>query len=89
MVRHRFVMPYTVFVLLLGCIYGLLEFQFEGNFSKYVQIATADPNVILLIFLPGLIYEAAFSMQTHLFQKLLLHMLIIGSLGLGLIVGKK
>ncbi|OQV13051.1 putative Sodium/hydrogen exchanger 7 [Hypsibius exemplaris] len=87
MVRDWFVMPYTVFVLLLGIIYGLMDEYIEmGNkespTSVYVSIAKVDANVLLLIFLPGLIYEAAFQMQTHLFKKLLPHMLIIGTAGL-------
>ena len=84
MIRDWFVMPYTVFVLLLGIIYGLFDRYIPGTTTTtYTGIAKIDANVLLLIFLPGLIYEAAFSMQTHLFKKLLPHMLIIGTVGFG------
>ncbi|GAU91560.1 hypothetical protein RvY_03788-2 [Ramazzottius varieornatus] len=83
LVRHYFVMPYTVFVLILGCIYGALASK-TATIQTFVRIASADPNIILLTFLPGLIYEAAFSMQTHLFKKLFFHIVLIGVLGMAI-----
>lgn len=80
--RHRFVLPYTVFLLILGFVYGALA-QVSCVIKVFTSIGQADPEVILLTFLPALIYEAAFCMQTHLFKKLFLHMAVIGTLGLG------
>ncbi|XP_055341076.1 sodium/hydrogen exchanger 10-like isoform X2 [Paramacrobiotus metropolitanus] len=81
--RHRFVLPYTVFVLLLGCIYGAAA-QPSCAIKIFSSIAQTDPNVILLIFLPALIYEAAFCMKTYLFKKLFWHIALIGTVGMAI-----
>lgn len=75
--------PYTVVVLLLGCVYGLIVRTNCARLSWFTLITDTKAEVFLLIFLPVLIYESAFTMQIYLFQKLLLHMLIVGSVGMG------
>jgi len=67
--------PYTVMLLLLGLGIGAAVRlgAFEGwgeSFSTAVRWAGhIDPHLILYVFLPTLIFEAAFAMDVHTFKK--------------------
>ncbi len=67
-------LPYTVLLMIFGLILGLLSRQgiFEGFHAMDEALHWAghiDPHVILFIFLPILIFEAAFAMDVHTFKK--------------------
>ena len=76
-------LPYTVSLLLIGLGLGaltrlgyfgewnLLLFNFDTSFmGKAIGWAGhIDPHLILYIFLPTLIFEAAFAMDVHTFKK--------------------
>lgn len=68
-------LPYTVTLLIIGLIIGMAVRLglFDGwgeTFSNAVQWAGhIDPHLILYIFLPTLIFEAAFAMDVHTFKK--------------------
>lgn len=76
-------LPYTVMLLLIGLIAGVLVRlgYFEqwhlgswtwdlGIVSKSVHwAANIDPHLLLYVFLPILIFEAAFAMDVHTFKK--------------------
>jgi len=66
--------PYSVALLIIGLAIGLGERVFsvdsENAFSQSIQlIADIDPHLILFIFLPTLIFESAFAIETHLFKR--------------------
>nr|MBC8343166.1 cation:proton antiporter [Bacteroidota bacterium] len=72
-------LPYTVLLMIFGIGLGLLvRFDIFENLhahfwhSLHGALAWAsaiDPHVILFIFLPILIFEAAFAMDVHTFKK--------------------
>ncbi len=76
-------LPYTVLLLLIGIVMGsfgrqdffhdLTLFNQTFDFSIIDQslnwAAHIDPHLILYIFLPILIFEAAFAMDVHVFKK--------------------
>jgi len=76
-------LPYTVSLLVIGLGLGALArlgwfgewnlvlFKFDTNFiSEAVGWAgQIDPHLILYVFLPTLIFEAAFAMDVHTFKK--------------------
>jgi len=76
-------LPYTVTLLLIGLILGALsrlgyfgEWHLGGVKLNATFISDAvnwagkiDPHLILYIFLPTLIFEAAFAMDVHTFKK--------------------
>ncbi len=70
-----FFLPYTVSLLIIGIILGILTRVgvFEGaleSIGKAIQWAgNINPHLILFIFLPTLIFEAAFAMDVHTFKK--------------------
>lgn len=76
--RHFFsnsFLPYTVLLLIIGLGIGFLSRLgiFEHSFHTLdVSIKWAgeiDPHLILFVFLPTLIFEAAFAMDVHTFKK--------------------
>jgi len=76
-------LPYTVLLLLIGIIMGIFGRQdFFHDLTLFNQTfdfsiidksinwaAHIDPHLILYIFLPILIFEAAFAMDVHVFKK--------------------
>ena len=79
----RYVMlPYTVVCLVVGCLWGVISRTWI-QVTPLTILSETDPEVFLLVFMPILIYESAFCMQTHLFKKLTVHMLLIGIVGMG------
>jgi len=67
--------PYTVALLIIGLTFGLMDRAgiFQGNFSfigETLSLASSiNPHLILFLFLPALIFEAAFAMDVHLFKR--------------------
>ena len=76
-------LPYTVSLLVIGLILGALSrLGYFGEWhiiglklnASFISEAVGwaghiDPHLILYIFLPTLIFEAAFAMDTHTFKK--------------------
>ncbi len=68
-------LPYTVSLLIIGIILGILvRMGIFGHslasMSEAVKWAgNIDPHLILYVFLPTLIFEAAFAMDVHTFKK--------------------
>lgn len=72
-VRTRF--PYTIAMLLVGIVTGLLLEQIpaeRGAVSALRFVAegsTLSPELIVFVFLPVLIFESAFSLEVHGFRR--------------------
>jgi NhaP-type Na+/H+ or K+/H+ antiporter len=76
-------LPYTVTLLIIGMIigiidrFGLLQIWSIGSFSLDVKFLSQsvewagniDPHIILYVFLPTLLFEAAFALDVHTFKK--------------------
>jgi len=76
-------LPFTVSLLIIGLLLGvlsrlgyfgewnILSLKLDASFiSEAVNWAShIDPHLILYIFLPTLIFEAAFAMDVHTFKK--------------------
>ena len=66
--------PYTVLLLIIGLILGVIDrFEWVNNL-KFVTNAIfwaghIKPEIILYVFLPTLIFEAAFDLDVHTFKK--------------------
>lgn len=72
----RTVLPYTVGLFAFGLVVGLLErlgvygdgsiFQDAVEFAGHI-----DPDLVLYLFLPILIFDAAYELDAHIFRKTL------------------
>jgi len=76
-------LPFTVVLLLIGLLLGILGrldylsvydikgvmFDFSFMDRSIDWAANIDPHLLLYVFLPILIFEAAFAMDVHVFKK--------------------
>lgn len=75
-------LPYTVVLLVLGVLFGLLSGRYEAV-HLYARVVETDPHLILHIFLPVLIFESAFAMEVHTFLKTFVQVILLAIPGLG------
>lgn len=71
--------PFTALLLIIGIILGILTrtgaFDHWGSLdvsfiaNSFHAAANIDPHMLLFVFLPILIFEAAFAMDLHTFKK--------------------
>lgn len=66
--------PYTVGLFAIGLIAGILNragvFQNTSQLSQALDsVANINPDLILYIFLPILIFDAAYELNLHIFKK--------------------
>ncbi|XP_033751585.1 sodium/hydrogen exchanger 10-like isoform X2 [Pecten maximus] len=76
-------MPYTVVLLVLGVLFGLLSGQ-NKSIHEYASVVNIDPHLLLNIFLPVLIFESAFAMEVHTFLKTFIQVVLLAIPGLAL-----
>ena len=74
-------LPYTVMLLILGAMVGLMS-TYLPSVSDYTTLASMDPHTILHVFLPILIFESAFAMEVHTFMRCFLQIIILAIPGL-------
>lgn len=72
----RTVLPYTVGLFAFGLLIGLLDrggvFADGSIFKASIDFAgNIDPDLILYLFLPVLIFDAAYELDVHIFRKTL------------------
>lgn len=76
-------LPYTVILIVLGMLLGGLPSWSPMAFTNdYLQIARLDPHLMLIIFLPTLIFESAFALDVHTFKKMIGQTIVLAGPGL-------
>ena len=79
--------PYTVSLFAIGIVIGLLDrfgvFPETGFLKSAVDFAgNMDPDLILFIFLPILIFDGAYELDLHVFRKSLLNSTLLAGPGM-------
>lgn len=79
--------PYTVILFGVGIVFGVLSRYGIFDSTKFLnegikEVADLDPDFILYVFLPILIFDAAYEMNLHIFKKTLLNATILAGPGL-------
>lgn len=74
--------PYTVVLLILGSILGVVASNVPLVEEHTRDVAHMDPHVLLQIFLPILIFESAFAMDVHTFMRSFSQVCILALFGL-------
>ena len=83
-----FTSPYSVVLLIVGLGLGLysrtahMQAHLPELSHAFTSLAKVDPHLILLLFLPILIFESAFAMETHLFKRMFSQIAILAVPGL-------
>ena len=80
-------LPYTVSLFAFGLLIGILERTGVFEYSKVItnglsMISDMNPDFILYVFLPILVFDAAYEMNLHVFKKTLLNASILAGPGL-------
>lgn len=79
-------LPYTVVLLLGGILIGTAarhDLFGHGSFDHVLSLVGGiDPHLILYLFLPTLIFESAYTMEAHLFFRILPQIVILAVFGL-------
>lgn len=55
-------------VFVMGCALGLLS-AIRDEVTQYTLMAEIDPHLMLHIFLPVLVFDSAYALETHTFLK--------------------
>ncbi|KAL8157683.1 sodium/hydrogen exchanger 8-like isoform X2 [Apium graveolens] len=77
--------PYTVALLILGIALGSIEYGTKHHLGKIgdgIRLwANIDPDLLLAVFLPGLLFESSFTMEVHQIKKCMVQMLLLAGPG--------
>ncbi|KAK1387163.1 Salt overly sensitive 1 [Heracleum sosnowskyi] len=77
--------PYTVALLILGVALGSIEYGTHHHLGKIgdgIRLwANIDPDLLLAVFLPGLLFESSFSMEVHQIKRCMVQMLLLAGPG--------
>jgi NhaP-type Na+/H+ or K+/H+ antiporter len=84
-ILHGTRIPYTVALLLLGIGLGGLEYgttQGLGVLGDSIRMwSNIDPELILFLFLPALLFESSFAMDFHQIKRCFFQMLLLAGPG--------
>ncbi|XP_047969241.1 LOW QUALITY PROTEIN: sodium/hydrogen exchanger 8-like [Salvia hispanica] len=73
--------PYTLALLLLGIALGALEYGTHHRLGKLgdgIHLwANIDPELLLVVFLPALLFESSFSMEVHQIKRCIMQMFLL------------
>lgn len=69
--------PYRVLMFMFGGLAGFCANRWP-NFRPFVQICFIDVDIILLIFLPTLIFSTSYSVDSHSFWRSFPQILLVG-----------
>ena len=69
-ISHKTGIPYTSIITVIGVVFGILSIRTNmGRIGKaIIAYSDFDPHLLLLIFLPALIFESAFNSDWHIFK---------------------
>ncbi|KAL7149630.1 hypothetical protein ABFS83_05G054200 [Erythranthe nasuta] len=77
--------PYTVALLVLGIGLGALEYGTHNRLGKIgngIRLwSNIDPDLLLAIFLPALLFESSFSMEVHQIKRCIMQMFLLAGPG--------
>ncbi|CAI5516184.1 unnamed protein product [Closterium sp. Naga37s-1] len=81
--------PYTVALLLVGVGLGALEYYVNlGLLGESIRMwANIDPELVLYVFLPALLFESAFSFEFHQVKRCLVQMFLLAVPGVAISTG--
>ncbi|XP_014507728.1 sodium/hydrogen exchanger 7 isoform X3 [Vigna radiata var. radiata] len=80
--------PYTVALLIIGIALGSLEYGTHHRLGKIgdgIRLwSEIDPDLLLAVFLPALLFESSFLMEVHQIKRCLAQMILLAGPGVAL-----
>ncbi len=80
-VNKKTKIPYTPMLLVLGMVLGYIRDHLGVIGESTSIIEQLNPHMILMIFIPVLIFESAFNCEWHVFRKSLLNIVLLAGPG--------
>jgi len=69
MVSKALMLPYTPLLTIFGVIIGVFHVNGYGPYKRAITLwANIDPHILLILFMPALIFESAFNSDWHIFR---------------------
>ena len=91
LLKNKLPIPFTVSVLLLSFIIGIIVTQVKGARNDFlfgeIQLRGINPHMMYYIFLPLLIFDSSFNGHFHLIQQQLLSAILLAGPGVFLCTG--
>lgn len=70
--------PYTCLITIFGFVLGAFQEKMGKRMKKSLLIwGSMDPHLLLLLFIPALIFESAFNSDWHVFKKVMGQVLVM------------
>ncbi|UJR09630.1 hypothetical protein I4U23_013864 [Adineta vaga] len=83
--KNKFPIPFTVAVLLLGLIIGIIVNQIDEADNDFllgvIQLSELNPHLLYYIFLPLLIFDSSFNGHFHLIKQQLYSAILLAGPG--------
>ncbi|QCD83706.1 solute carrier family 9 [Vigna unguiculata] len=80
--------PYTVALLIIGIALGSIEYGTHHRLGKIgdgIRLwSEIDPDLLLAVFLPALLFESSFLMEVHQIKRCLAQMILLAGPGVAL-----
>ncbi|XP_027344134.1 sodium/hydrogen exchanger 8 isoform X2 [Abrus precatorius] len=80
--------PYTAALLIIGIALGSIEYGTHHRLGKIgdgIRLwSDIDPDLLLAVFLPALLFESSFSMEVHQIKRCLAQMILLAGPGVAL-----
>eukprot|EP01084_Bolivina_argentea_P315751 547147_1 len=83
-IEFRLILPYTALLLLVGMIFGWIEQHISKStiFGGAVDlIQTLNPDLLLAIFIPPLVFESAFGTDYHIIRREFIQAILLAGPG--------
>ncbi|CAF0965057.1 unnamed protein product [Adineta ricciae] len=85
LLKNRLPIPFTVVVLILGLIIGVIAHHIKGNPNDFlageIELSEINPHLLFYIFLPALIFHSAFNCHFHIVKQQLLSAILLAGPG--------
>jgi sodium/hydrogen exchanger 10/11 len=85
LLKNRLPIPFTVVVLILGLIVGVIANHIKGTpndfLSGEIELSDINPHLLYYIFLPVLIFDSAFNCHFHIVKQQFLSAVLLAGPG--------
>ena len=85
LLKNKLPIPFTVAVLILGFIVGIIEHRTKGTLNHFLggesELSSINPHLIYYIFLPLLIFDSAFNCHFYIVEQQLFSAILLAGPG--------
>lgn len=80
--HYKITIPYSVVVLIIGILLGLIQLIHNNDFTFSENVVgNVNPDMILIIFLPALIFEGAYNIHFYVVTQTIVSSILLAGPG--------